>query len=62
MTVTISGVEYAVDPGALVTSRWSRGVCSANIVAWQDASHPGGEKEIRLGASFLAGVYAYVSL
>jgi hypothetical protein len=58
MSITLSGTEYALDPATLLTSRWSYGVCSSNIVSWQSDSVPGGRNEIRLGAAFLSGVYA----
>lgn len=55
MSVTIKGVEYAVDTASLSSTRWSRGSCSSNFVSWHSETT---RKEIRLGAAFLSGVYA----
>ena len=59
MTVTLGGHEYNVAASELVQPRDRAGrTCWSSLVAWENASLPEQQGEIRLGTPFLSGVYS----
>lgn len=59
MTLTISGVAYALASSQLVQARDMAGrTCWGSVVAWKNNSLAEQKGEIRLGTPFMSNVYS----
>lgn len=60
MSISIQSATYNFNPTQLVQPKDGQ-TCYSQVQAWTDGSVAEEQGEIRLGTSFMSGVYSYVS-